>query len=98
MSNKDKNNLTLNLSVASVGKFHDVSLSNFAEKAYLDYALSVVHGRAIPKLSDGLKPVQRRLLFSMVEMSSVLTPNLLSQQGCRGRTRKISSSWRPICL
>ena len=35
----------------------------------LDYALSVVHGRAIPKLSDGLKPVQRRLLYSMVEMS-----------------------------
>ena len=69
MPNKEKNNLTLNLSAASVAKFHDVSLSNFAEKAYLDYALSVVHGRAIPKLSDGLKPVQRRLLFSMVEMS-----------------------------
>ena len=69
MPNKEKNNLTLNLSAASVGKFHDVSLSNFAEKAYLDYALSVVHGRAIPKLSDGLKPVQRRLLYSMVEMS-----------------------------
>ena len=69
MPNKEKNNLTLNLSVASVVKFHDVSLSNFAEKAYLDYALSVVHGRAIPKLSDGLKPVQRRLLYSMVEMS-----------------------------
>ena len=69
MPNKEKNNLTLNLSGASVAKFHDVSLSNFAEKAYLDYALSVVHGRAIPKLSDGLKPVQRRLLYSMVEMS-----------------------------
>ena len=69
MPNKEKNNLTLNLSAASVAKFHDVSLSNFAEKAYLDYALSVVHGRAIPKLSDGLKPVQRRLLYSMVEMS-----------------------------
>ncbi len=71
MPKKEKNNLTLNLSVASVAKFHDVSLSNFAEKAYLDYALSVVHGRAIPKLSDGLKPVQRRLLYSMVEMSLI---------------------------
>ena len=69
MPNKEKNNLALNLSGAGFGKFHNVSLSNFAEKAYLDYALSVVHGRAIPKLSDGLKPVQRRLLFSMVEMS-----------------------------
>ena len=69
MPNKEKNNLALSLSGAGFGKFHNVSLSNFAEKAYLDYALSVVHGRAIPKLSDGLKPVQRRLLFSMVEMS-----------------------------
>ena len=71
MPNKKKNNLTLNLSAASVGKFHDVSLSNFAERAYLNYAISVVHGRAIPKLSDGLKPVQRRLLYSMGEMSLI---------------------------
>ena len=55
MPKKEKNNLTLNLSMASGGKSHDVPLSNFAERAYLDYALSVVHGRAIPKLSDGLK-------------------------------------------
>ena len=46
-----------------------IPLAKFTEQAYLDYALSVVHGRAIPKLSDGLKPVQRRLLYSMKEMS-----------------------------
>ena len=69
MAKKSKNNLTLDLGIKTIGTFDSVSLSGFAEKAYLDYALSVVHGRAIPKLSDGLKPVQRRLLFSMVEMS-----------------------------
>ena len=45
-----------------------MSLAEFAEKAYLDYAISVVKGRAIPDLCDGLKPVQRRILFAMDRM------------------------------
>ncbi len=44
-------------------------LSNYAERAYLDYAISVVKGRALPELADGQKPVQRRILFSMNEMN-----------------------------
>ena len=43
-------------------------LGQFAEKAYLDYAISVVKGRALPELADGQKPVQRRILYSMSEM------------------------------
>ena len=43
-------------------------LAQFAERAYLDYAISVVKGRALPELADGQKPVQRRILFSMSEM------------------------------
>ena len=45
-----------------------ISLAEFAEKAYLDYAISVVKGRAIPDICDGLKPVQRRILFAMDRM------------------------------
>ncbi len=45
-----------------------LSLSKFAEMAYLDYAISVVKGRAIPDICDGLKPVQRRILFAMDRM------------------------------
>ena len=45
-----------------------MSLAEFAEKAYLDYAISVVKGRAIPDICDGLKPVQRRILFAMDRM------------------------------
>lgn len=43
-------------------------LATFAEKAYLDYAVSVVKGRALPDVSDGQKPVQRRILYAMHEL------------------------------
>lgn len=45
-----------------------LALDQFAERAYLEYAMSVVRGRALPELSDGQKPVQRRILFAMYEM------------------------------
>jgi topoisomerase-4 subunit A len=45
-----------------------LTLSTFAERAYLDYAISVVKGRALPDVCDGQKPVQRRILYSMSEL------------------------------
>ncbi|WBS02267.1 DNA topoisomerase IV subunit A [Pseudoduganella sp. SL102] len=45
-----------------------LTLSTFAERAYLDYAISVVKGRALPDVCDGQKPVQRRILYSMNEL------------------------------
>ena len=45
-----------------------LTLATFAERAYLDYAISVVKGRALPDVSDGQKPVQRRILFAMNEL------------------------------
>src|SRR5690554_3517884 len=48
-------------------------LGQYAEQAYLDYAVSVVRGRALPEISDGQKPVQRRILFAMDAMG--LTAN-----------------------
>ena len=44
------------------------SLAQFAEKAYLDYAMYVILDRALPHISDGLKPVQRRLVYAMSEL------------------------------
>ena len=41
------------------------SLSEFASRAYLAYAMSVVKGRALPSVEDGQKPVQRRILYAM---------------------------------
>lgn len=46
----------------------ELTLARFAAKAYLEYALSVVKGRALPDVFDGLKPVQRRILYSMDRM------------------------------
>ena len=43
-------------------------LASYAQRAYLEYALSVVKGRALPDVCDGQKPVQRRILYSMSRM------------------------------
>jgi topoisomerase-4 subunit A len=46
-----------------------LTLAHYAERAYLEYALSVVKGRALPDVSDGCKPVQRRILYTMWQQS-----------------------------
>ncbi|MBZ0226107.1 MAG: DNA topoisomerase IV subunit A [Comamonas sp.] len=46
----------------------DESLANYARRAYLEYALSVVKGRALPDVADGQKPVQRRILYAMQQL------------------------------
>jgi topoisomerase-4 subunit A len=45
-----------------------IALADYAERAYLEYALSVVKGRALPDVTDGCKPVQRRILYAMQRM------------------------------
>ncbi|MCV4633206.1 hypothetical protein OFB83_31890, partial [Escherichia coli] len=45
-----------------------LTLARYAERAYLEYALSVVKGRALPDVTDGQKPVQRRILYAMQRM------------------------------
>ncbi len=46
----------------------ELNLANYAQRAYLEYALSVVKGRALPDVCDGQKPVQRRILYAMSRM------------------------------
>ncbi|WP_288200294.1 DNA gyrase subunit A, partial [Blautia sp. CAG:257] len=47
-------------------KVHEVDLQKTMEKSYIDYAMSVIASRALPDVRDGLKPVQRRVLYSMI--------------------------------
>lgn len=51
-------------------KVHDIDLKSTMEKSYMDYAMSVIAARALPDVRDGLKPVQRRVLFSMIELNN----------------------------
>ena len=48
-------------------KVHEVDLKKTMEQSYIDYAMSVISARALPDVRDGLKPVQRRVLFSIRE-------------------------------
>ena len=51
-------------------KVHDVDLKKTMEDCYIDYAMSVIAARALPDVRDGLKPVQRRVLYSMIELNN----------------------------
>ena len=51
-------------------KVHEVDLKKTMEDSYIDYAMSVIAARALPDVRDGLKPVQRRVLYSMIELNN----------------------------
>ena len=49
---------------------HDVDLEKTMKESYIEYAMSVIASRALPDVRDGLKPVQRRVLYSMIELNN----------------------------
>ncbi len=51
-------------------KVHEIDLKKTMETSYIDYAMSVIAARALPDVRDGLKPVQRRVLYSMIELNN----------------------------
>ncbi len=55
---------------AEIDKIHEVDLKERMETFYIDYAMSVIASRALPDVRDGLKPVQRRVLYSMIELNN----------------------------
>ena len=50
-----------------------VNIEDELKQSYLSYALSVIHGRALPDIRDGLKPVHRRILFAMYDLCLLYT-------------------------
>ncbi|MCQ2523070.1 MAG: DNA gyrase subunit A [Lachnospiraceae bacterium] len=56
--------------VVQVDKVQEVDLKKTMENSYIDYAMSVIASRALPDVRDGLKPVQRRVLYSMIELNN----------------------------
>jgi len=53
---------------ASFDGIENIELKEFTEKAYLDYSMYVILDRALPHIGDGLKPVQRRIIYAMSEL------------------------------
>ena len=74
-----------------------VDLRSAAEDRYLAYALSVITSRALPDVRDGLKPVQRRILYAMYQNLRLTAGGRSPQVGGRGRrgSREVSSARRP---
>ena len=54
----------------NAGNLIQISIEDEMRRSYLDYSMSVIVGRALPDVRDGLKPVHRRVLFAMNEMSN----------------------------
>lgn len=69
-----------------------IDISDEMKQSYLDYAMSVIVGRALPDVRDGLKPVHRRILFGMYELG--LTPDKPYRK-CSGIVGKIMSDFHP---
>jgi topoisomerase-4 subunit A len=66
--------MTMDLFIPARPPGDSITLAHYAERAYLEYALSVVKGRALPDVCDGAKPVQRRILYAMERMGLAFTP------------------------
>ena len=75
-----------------IDKVITIDINKEMQKCYIDYAMSVIVARALPDVRDGLKPVQRRILYSMNEMN--LDPN----KGYRKSARIVGIPWVNITL
>ena len=62
-------------------KILPIEIASEMKKSYIDYAMSVIVGRALPDVRDGLKPVHRRILYSMNELN--LTPDKPNRKSAR---------------
>ncbi len=67
MDNENKNNEMINETENNFGKVIDVDINREMRKSFLDYSMSVIVSRALPDVRDGLKPVHRRILYTMYE-------------------------------
>jgi DNA gyrase subunit A len=78
--------------IMTAGQVLDVSLEDRMEQSFLDYSMSVIVGRALPDVRDGLKPVQRRILYSMYE--SGLTPDRPYRK-CASAVGEVMKTYHP---
>ncbi len=81
------------------GSVSSIAIEDELKRSYLDYAMSVIVSRALPDARDGLKPVHRRILFSMHENGRDWNkPYRKSRPDRRRRDGQIPPAWRPVDL
>ena len=67
MSNENFNDGSQSLEEMTGGRIHDIDIETELKTAFIDYSMSVIVSRALPDVRDGLKPVHRRILYTMYE-------------------------------
>src|SRR3990167_4895740 len=72
--------------MADIGKIQPVEIVDEMQKSYLDYAMSVIVARALPDVRDGLKPVQRRIIYAMYKMGLIYTSHFVKVAKIVGET------------
>jgi DNA gyrase subunit A len=75
-------------SLVDIGKIQAVTIEDEMRRSYLDYAMSVIVQRALPDVRDGLKPVQRRVLYAMFEMGLRANSRFRKSAGVAGEVLK----------
>ncbi len=78
--------------MSGIGKIEPISLTDEMQKSYLDYAMSVIVSRALPDVRDGLKPVQRRIIYAMHQMGYHHTGRF---QKCASVTGEVMKNYHP---
>src|ERR1700760_3643779 len=78
--------------MADIGKLQKTEIVGEMKRAYLDYAMSVIIGRALPDVRDGLKPVHRRILFAMSEMGLAFNR---AHRKCAGIVGEVLGNYHP---
>ena len=78
MTGKDGQDKTVGKSVEDniFDQVHEVDLKKTMEESYIDYAMSVISQRALPDVRDGLKPVQRRVLYRAEQRAGQAAPEM----------------------
>lgn len=79
-------NITQNMHTAKADRIEDVDIDDEMEQSYIDYAMSVIAGRALPDARDGLKPVHRRLLYTMYTQGITSTSSHRKSSSVVGET------------
>src|SRR3546814_11893823 len=84
--------------------FEQIPLREYAERAYLDYSMYVVLDRVLPFLGDGLKPVQRRIIYAMSELGLAAGAKPKKSErtvgdviGQRSEERRVGKEWVSTC-